>query len=142
MRRATRIAAGATGVIAATAGVVWLNLFSPYLYEPPAGLEPVDPTAAHEVFVYGTLRYAPVRWLVIGGSVAPRAAVLPGFERRGLDVVPARGASVDGLALAVDVDQLARLDRFERLGVRYGRTRVVLADGSSAWVYRRVADVD
>ncbi len=89
------------------------------------------------LFVYGSLRYALVRRLVFGGSGRPKAALLPGYRRRGLDIVADDRAEVPGLLLTVDPRQLAALDRYERVGRRYDRVRVELADGSRAWVYRR-----
>lgn len=90
-----------------------------------------------ELFVYGSLRYSLVRRLVFGGSGRPTAALLPGYRREGLDIVVDDRAEVPGLLLTVDQRQLAALDRYERVGRRYDRVRVELADGSQAWVYRR-----
>lgn len=128
------IGAGGTGLIAA--GYLWLVLFSPFTYERPAELAPIA-AGEHRVFVYGTLRHAPIRWLVYGRAGDPEEATLEGFRRDGLDLVPAPGGLVEGLMLRVEADELARLDRYERLGVRYERTRVDLTNGMRVWVYRR-----
>ena len=90
------------------------------------------------VFVYGTLRFALVRRLVMGEAGSPERAVLPGYRRRLLNIIPAEDEEVHGLLLMVTPSQLAALDRYERLGVRYLRHCMELADGSLAWVYRRV----
>jgi len=94
--------------------------------------------AEHRVFVYGTLRFSLVRRLVMGSSGEPEPATLPGFRRRGLNIIEEEGAEVRGLLLRVDPAELAALDRYERTGVRYQRRRVTLADGTKAWVYQRL----
>lgn len=103
---------------------------------------PVDASlyqqAAYPVFVYGTLRFSLVRRLVFGADGEPEAAVLPGFARRGLDLAKDERSRVSGLRLQVEPAELAALDRYERLGVRYRRVLVTLADGTQAWVYRRL----
>lgn len=106
---------------------------------PPSS--PLYLEAQYPVFVYGTLRSSLVRRLVFGADGDPQSAVLPGFRRRGLDLVDAPDdpdAEVPGLLLRVSPAQLAALDRYEKLGVRYQRLPVTLADGTEAWVYRRL----
>ncbi|TDB05498.1 gamma-glutamylcyclotransferase family protein [Halomonas marinisediminis] len=120
-------------------GWLWLTLLSPFLYERPAHLEPIA-EGPHAVYVYGTLRVPVVRWIVIGDEVETRPASLEGWRRTGLDLEPAPGERVPGEVLIVDAEELARLDRYERLGIRYERVRHTLADGSEAWVYRRLPD--
>ncbi|MDI5920564.1 gamma-glutamylcyclotransferase [Halomonas sp. LR5S13] len=121
----------------ALAGWLWLSLLSPWTYDRPDHLPPVQ-EGPHRVFVYGTLTHAPVRWLVYGRVGDPEPAVLTGFERTGLDLSPSPGARVEGLLLRVEAEELARLDRYERLGIRYERVRQTLVDGRKAWVYRRL----
>lgn len=123
----------------ALAGWLWLTMLSPFTYERPGHLAPIQ-EGPHRVFVYGTLTHAPVRWLVYGRAGEPEPAVLEGFRRTGLDLAPAPSASVKGLLLRVDAEELYRLDRYERLGIRYDRVRVSLADGREAWVYRRLPE--
>ena len=54
-----------------------------------------------------------------------------------LDVSPAAGAAaVNGVCLAVDADQLARLDRRERNYSRVDMSDRVQARGARVWVYR------
>src|SRR5690606_19528641 len=91
----------------------------------------------HAVFVYGTLRYRWVRLLVMRTQGAPQTAILEGYRRQQLDLEPDADARVEGLLLSVSAAQLRRLDRYERLGVRYERRPVELADGTLAWVYLR-----
>lgn len=121
----------------ATIGYLWLVLLSPWGYQPPEDLPVIDETRSHRVFVYGTLRYGIVRALVIGRTGDPQPAILPGFEKQGLDIEPRADARTEGLVFEVDADELRRLDRYERLGIRYDRIRSTLADGTQAWVYRR-----
>jgi len=121
------------------AGWLWLTMLSPWFYERPAGLADIE-QRTHQVFVYGTLRYAPVRLVVMGSFGDPTSAVLEGFQRNGLDLAPHPDSSVEGLLLQVSADELTRLDRYERLGIRYERVTITLRDGTSAWVYRRLSE--
>lgn len=121
------------------AGWLWLTMLSPWFYDRPDDL-PVIEQRTHQVFVYGTLRYAPVRLVVMGSFGAPKDAVLEGYQRNGLDLSPHPGSHVEGLLLRVDADELARLDRYERLGVRYERMAITLDDGTRAWVYLRLPE--
>ncbi len=128
---------GLLGLPLLVTGYLWWTLLSPFGYSPPEELAPIT-AGEHRVFVYGTLRYAPVRWLVYGRSGDPEPANLPGYRREGLDIARDATASVAGLLLRVDAGELARLDRYERLGIRYERVELTLADGRLAWVYRRM----
>lgn len=98
----------------------------------------LDLADEHRVFVYGTLRWPWVRWLITGNDLETSPALLRGFERVGLDLEPAPQAYVPGQLLQVDGDELRALDRYERLGQRYERVRVALANGTPAWVYLRL----
>ncbi|WP_108444311.1 gamma-glutamylcyclotransferase family protein [Halomonas denitrificans] len=123
----------------ALAGWLWLTMLSPFTYDRPEHLAPIQ-EGPHRVFVYGTLTHAPIRWLVYGRAGDPEPAVLEGFRRTGLDLAPAPSAQVEGLLLRVDAEELSRLDRYERLGLRYERVRIDLRDGREAWVYRRLPE--
>lgn len=127
--------AGLTLVVPA---YLWFTLLSPWGYHPPPGLAPADPTRTHEVFVYGTLTNPLVRWLVIGREPQTHPATLPGYRKTGLDLEPEPGSNVSGEVLQVSADELKRLDRYERLGIRYTRVEIQLSDGNDAWVYRRI----
>lgn len=116
---------------------LWLTMLSPWFYERPDELPAIE-QRTHQVFVYGTLRYAPIRLVVMGSFGAPKEAVLKGYQRNGLDLSPQPGSNVEGLLLNVDAEELARLDRYERLGIRYERIAVTLEDGTTAWVYQRL----
>ncbi len=134
-------------VLLALATWLWFTMLSPWYYQRPPDLAPVA-EGPHQVFVYGTLRYAPIRYLVMGTSGSPEAASLGGYRRCGLNIAPIKTPSVtkpapdrviNGLMLDVSAVELARLDRYERLGVRYTRRRITLEDDTRAWVYRRLA---
>ncbi len=140
--RSPRLLVALSGLLAFVALVLlglWLLLLSPYGYTPPAeapgwGSERIQP-----VFVYGTLRKPIVRRLVIGRAVGTREATLPGYRKERLNIVADPQAMTQGEVMDVQIDELARLDRYERLGVRYERLWLQLADDSHAWVYRRLA---
>lgn len=140
-RPLARIAVIVLAAMAAGAAVLafygWLTLLSPFLYHPPQELAAIDSDRPHRVFAYGTLRQPLVRWLVVGDAVPAREAVLPGYTRQGLDISPREGGETEGVIFTVDASQLRRLDRYERLGIRYRRMEVVLEDGRRAWVYQR-----
>ncbi|MCG6657139.1 gamma-glutamylcyclotransferase [Halomonas campisalis] len=121
------------------AGWLWWTMLSPFTYDRPEHLPAID-EGPHEVFVYGTLRFAAVRWVVMGRASESEPALLEGFRREGLDLAEAPGERVDGQVIEVSSRELARLDRYERLGIRYERVRLELEDGREAWVYRRLAD--
>ncbi|WP_447553040.1 gamma-glutamylcyclotransferase family protein [Vreelandella sp. EE22] len=126
-------------ILAGTALWLWLTMLSPWFYDRPEHLAPIE-QRSHQVFVYGTLRFAPVRWVVMYSGGAPEPATLEGFSREGLDITPSPQDEVPGLALTVTPAELARLDRYERLGVRYRREELVLEGGEHAWVYRRLPE--
>jgi gamma-glutamylcyclotransferase (GGCT)/AIG2-like uncharacterized protein YtfP len=120
------------------AAYLWLGVLNPIGYPPPPEWDTLEPGQTHQVFVYGTLRYPLVRWLVYGRSGEPVPARLSGYRRQGLDIRADPSATVEGLRLAVSSAELRALDRYEQLGIRYHRLRVALGDGSTAWVYQRL----
>lgn len=125
----------------AVAAWLWFTMLSPLTYDRPDHLPDVA-EGPHSVFVYGTLRLSPVRWIVMGRAGESKPAILEGFRREGLDLVEAPGERVAGEVIVVSADELEKLDRYERLGIRYARVPMRLADGRTAWVYRRLADDD
>lgn len=133
-----------TGGVLATlvlAGWLWWSLLSPFGYQPPADLPAIDPARTHHVFAYGSLRSAWVRRIAMGRSADPQPAVLPGYAREGSrNVRPAPEKETRGVVFGVSAEELRRLDRFERLGVRYERVETRLTDGRSAWLYRRLPE--
>ncbi|WP_198411198.1 gamma-glutamylcyclotransferase family protein [Marinimicrobium alkaliphilum] len=120
------------------AGNWWRVFMSPWGFDHPEDFIPVQSDEPHKVFVYGTLTWAPVRWLVTGRAGSAEPAVLDNYRRDGLDLTPEPGAKVEGYILRVSSRELLRLDRYERLGIRYSREPVSLRDHSLAWVYRRL----
>jgi len=117
---------------------LWHNLLSPWSYTAPAHLPTIDQTREHTLFVYGTLTHSWVRWLVTGEQIESTPASLSGFRREGLDLVADPDAVTQGELLSVTPDNLRRLDRYERLGIRYERIPVPLASGEQVWVYMRI----
>lgn len=135
-RRVILMAGGVA--LLATPLLFWLIMLSPFTYDYPEDWRMPDRDAMHPVFVYGTLKSAPLRWLVMGRAGEPEQYTLQGYERQGLDITENPDASVDGLLLQVSGDELRRLDRYERIGIRYERVRIPQEDGPDVWVYRRL----
>ncbi|KAA0013501.1 gamma-glutamylcyclotransferase [Billgrantia pellis] len=134
--RPPHVAVGLLMLIFAPLGWLWLTLLSPFTYERPAHLPDIEP-GRHRVFVYGTLRLAPVRWVVMGRAGETQPAVIEGYRREALDLEASPEDRVRGEVIIVNAEELRRLDRYERLGIRYERVPMRLADGQLAWVYRR-----
>ncbi len=129
----------AGGVLAAAGGLlfawwVWLGPYGHTLPDPLPGAGEAD---SYPIFAYGTLRNPFVRWLIIGRRVDTHPAALPGYRKEALDVLPDPDSTTEGIVFEVDLTELRRLDRYERLGTRYERVRLPLENGS-AWVYRRL----
>ncbi|MGR4068242.1 gamma-glutamylcyclotransferase family protein [Billgrantia sp. C5P2] len=127
-------------VMLAVLGWLWLTMLSPFTYERPDHLPDIE-EGEHAVFVYGTLRLAPIRWVVMGRAGETEPASLEGFRRDGLDLAEAPGERVEGEVIVVDAGELQRLDRYERLGIRYERVPMRLEDGRMVWVYRRLSEL-
>lgn len=117
---------------------LWWVLLSPFGYQLPDGHVPAVEAGEQQVFVYGTLRNPLVRWLVLGRPVSSEEVVMPGYRKQGLDIMPEPAAGVRGELLTVQPSGLRRLDRYERLGIRYQRVAAKLEDGRRVWVYRRL----
>lgn len=87
------------------------------------------------VFLFGTLRHAPLRAVVLGGACAAQDGQLPGYRVLDHNGYPAlvayEDASAAGILLRPDAPQLARLDLYESL---FGYSRQVLADGQGGQV--------
>ncbi len=88
--------------------------------------------------MYGTLTKGWVRWLVTGEQIKTQPAQLKGYYRDGLNLIPQAGARTPGQLMIVTGENLIDLDRYERLGIRYERTEMRLANGQTAWVYTRL----
>lgn len=139
LRRLWNIGLGALAVITLLLGYFWFSMLSPWGYDYPEEFAAqTGGSSNHKVFVYGTLRLAPLRWLVMGRVGAPEQKSLTGYQKTGLTLEPKPGHQVEGELLRVSGVELRRLDRYERLGVRYRRVRVTLDDGTRAWVYLRI----
>lgn len=92
----------------------------------------------YQVFVYGTLKQPLIRRLIVGAQIEAVPAQLEGFQKSGLTIVPQVDGVVAGYLITLTATQMQRVDRYERLGVRYCRFEVVLASGKIAWVYQRL----
>ncbi|MBK1643747.1 hypothetical protein CKO25_03545 [Thiocapsa imhoffii] len=117
---------------------LWFTFLSPFGFTHPEDLAPSDSQEMQQIFVYGTLRSPLVRWLVLGRAGETHEARLPDHRKVGLDVQPDPRHQTPGLIIRVTAEELRRLDRYERLGVRYERSKQPLSDGSWAWVYQRI----
>lgn len=126
--------------VAIGSGGFWYTFMSPYGYHPSETAVIDERIPEQDVFVYGTLRYDWLRWIIMGTPIETREATLPGYRRQDLDIQPRPGAEVRGEVLTVDPAALQALDRYERLGIRYTRESVKLVDGTTAWVYKRLPD--
>jgi hypothetical protein len=112
----------------------------------PEGIAPPDAEpvlrrraeAEVPVFAYATLTSPLVRFFVTLQAQETTPARLPGYTRRGRDIDPDPGGSVAGVVFDVTPAELRRLDLYERVGERYERIRVRLADGTAAWAYRAI----
>ena len=91
------------------------------------------------VFLFGTLRHAPLRAAVLGDECPVEPAHLDGYrvlDRGGYPALVAQDeARADGVVLRPDTAQLARLDLYEGL---FGYTRHVVQSVRNGpfWVYR------
>jgi gamma-glutamylcyclotransferase (GGCT)/AIG2-like uncharacterized protein YtfP len=93
------------------------------------------------LFVYGTLKDSRVQRSVIGRVDGGIADTLAGYTLTDIQVgqfaypfiVADENGSVDGLVLAVNDKELARIDRYETSA--YRRIEIRLLSGKQAWVY-------
>ena len=139
VKRAVRWLALALSVgFAVAATALWYGVLRPWDYVAPPGLAPIEQNVKHRVFAYGTLRLPLLRRLVVGRKTPVRPAALAGFRKDGLNIVAQAGALTPGEVFVVDAEELRRIDRYERLGVRYRRCALPLVSGTTAWVYRRL----
>lgn len=118
---------------------IWLN---PYSFNFSETTLEIDQEAEHRVFAFGTLTNPLVRTIVIRAYVPTEPAELEGYRRYRLDLLPEDDAVTEGRIFYVNATQLRRLDRYERVGVRYERYLYYLADGKPAWVYRRISEIN
>jgi len=118
----------------------WWIFISPLAYQPPENSRPIYAETNQRVFVYGTLRYPLIRRLILRQTTPASPAILPDYRKQGLDIVRSPGAMTQGLVFTVTPQGLRRLDRYERIGLRYDRVLLTLADGKTAWVYQRLRE--
>lgn len=116
---------------------LWWVFVSPFGYSSQT-VDNLSEHANYRVFAYGTLTNPVIRWLIIHQNVQTESAQLRDYHRDGLDVHARKGAITEGIVFEVDAKALRKLDRYERVGERYERVKMSLADGSQAWVYQRL----
>ncbi|HEY9017443.1 gamma-glutamylcyclotransferase family protein [Thiomicrospira sp.] len=126
-----------TSVLLAVMIYLWWVFVSPFGYTPKP-IDDLSEQASYRVFAYGTLTNPVIRWLIIHQRVDTQPAQLRDYHQVGLDVYARKGALTEGLVFEVDAKALRKLDRYERVGERYKRVKLNLADGSQAWVYQRL----
>lgn len=121
---------------------MWIHVdvfwYEPQVPPPPPYNETVTLTnGAVPLFVYGTLTYCPIRFLVYGECGESTAAKLPGYAQAGLDLRLDANATTTGELLWVKPDELKRIDRYEDAGTSYFRIPVTLDSGLTAWTYTK-----
>lgn len=88
----------------------------------------------HSLFVYGTLQNNFLRYYACRCLVPEIPATLPGYQKVGLNIVPAATQSVSGAILHVSPTELNRIDRYEDVPKNYTRETVTI-NGDTHWVY-------
>ncbi|MBN2760542.1 MAG: NUDIX domain-containing protein [Rhodobacteraceae bacterium] len=95
------------------------------------------------IFLFGTLRHAPLRAAVLGSDCPAHPIQLAGFqvvEHAGYPVLSSQsGAVAEGLVLTPNADQLARLEFYEGL---FGYSRHLITDEQEQSVYVYRPDTD
>lgn len=87
------------------------------------------------IFVYGTLTNPFIRMITCQCRVGANPAQLANYEKTGRNIVPAPQAAVAGSVITVTPEELANLDRYENVPVKYTRERITTTDGNEHWVY-------
>jgi gamma-glutamylcyclotransferase (GGCT)/AIG2-like uncharacterized protein YtfP len=118
----------------------WWTFVSPHAYSPPSSSVIATDAGDQRVFAYGTLRNPLLRLLITREQTTTTPAHLPGYRKQGLDIIKADEEITTGVVFTVTPEGLRRLDRYERLGVRYERRLLNLTDGEAAWVYQRLEE--
>lgn len=112
---------------------VWIN---PFNFTHTTSTDYEEGRASHRVFAFGTLKNPWVRTLIMRAYAPTEDAILPDYRRQRLDLCAEQGSETHGLVFEATQAQLQRLDRYERVGVKYERVLHLLKDGEPAWVYR------
>lgn len=86
------------------------------------------------VFVYATLKNPFIRAYACGCLVSSTPATLSGFYRSGRTIVASSTAQVPGALITVSPRELARLDRYEGIPIKY-RRETVMVEGEQVFVY-------
>ncbi len=137
--RSLRTWLGVLGILAlvVVVGAYFTSIQPGGIYPPgPDVMERLQEEAETPVFAYGSLTSPAVRFVVTWRISEAKEAHLPGYRREDRNIVPDVGGTVEGIVFDVTARELYRLDLYERVGERYERIRVTLADGETAWAYR------
>ena len=94
-------------------------------------------TESLPLFVYGTLKSRLIRLFLLHSLIKGTPFILRGYEKKGLNVNPCKGKSVNGYLLFVTPRQLERLDKYEDLGTTYKRIKV-RQDDTDMWLYIKI----
>lgn len=92
-------------------------------------------TTTENLFVYGSLTSPLIRLYACQCITDESTAVLNGYKKVGLNIVPDLASKVNGKLLQVTPVELERLDTYENTPHNYKRIEVQLTDGVNAWVY-------
>jgi gamma-glutamylcyclotransferase (GGCT)/AIG2-like uncharacterized protein YtfP len=107
-----------------------LSFLAIALYSP--GNEIRDET----IFVYGTLTNPVIRMYACWCLTESQTAVLAGYSKIGLNIVPNEEDVVVGKLITVSPTELARIDRYEDTPDNYQRELIEL-NGEFVWVYQK-----
>ncbi|CUS49160.1 MAG: AIG2-like family [Idiomarinaceae bacterium HL-53] len=126
-------------LIGITIFAAWWTWVSPYNFTYSETTLTLEPEAEHRVFVFGTLKNPIIRSFIMRTYAPTERALLPGYQKTKLDLKPNAEANTEGVVFYATSAQLRRLDRYERVGVKYERYCYTLANGDEAWVYRLIS---
>jgi gamma-glutamylcyclotransferase (GGCT)/AIG2-like uncharacterized protein YtfP len=97
---------------------------------------PGNETRDETIFVYGTLTNPIIRMYACWCLTESQTAVLAGYSKTGLNIVPDEEDVVVGKIITVSPTELARIDRYENTPENYQRNRIEL-NGELVWVYQK-----
>ncbi len=128
-------------IVLALVLLVWLLITRAPIYLPYHDANaPPPPEDDSYVFGFATLTNPIVRFVVVGRPVPAEPAALRGWERYRRNIRDAPDITLHGVRFRVTPEEMIRLDRYERTGRKYRRDKMVLEDGSTAWVYRLMGE--
>jgi hypothetical protein len=122
-------------VVMLLGGGSWSVRHAPFYLPTIENRLPVESDEELRVFGYATLTIPLVRLVVAGRPLPSSPATLSGYSRDGRALHRDVDGQVEGRVFDVTLNDLHRIDRYERLGTRYDRVEMVLDDGKPAMVY-------